>query len=426
MTDSTSQNSSLPHAVTDAELSGPRHDDFAQTTTTPFPSFARDDVAAMTGMFRVLRPDGLPVAPDPKLVNGTGVEDADALAMLRSMVRQRVIDERMLALQRQGRIGFYGAATGQEAGTIAAGHALELRDWVHPALREGGIALHRGYPLWTYLSQIMGNADDKSTMGRQMPCHYGSKALNFVTLSSVMATQMPQAVGTAYAMALANPVPDRPICLGAIGDGATSEGDFHVALTFAGVLRPKQLGLPLILYIQNNQWAISTPVEKQTAAPSLALKAEGYGLAGARVDGNDALAVYRVVKAAADHVRAGGTPVLIEALTYRVGAHSTSDDPSRYRDEAITKKWQALDPIDRLFQYLVHRGALQDGDLAALQAEYDEEVRTTLAGVEQVGPPALQSLFDDVYAQMPAHLQAQFAECEAHQASLAAAAVAAH
>lgn len=422
MTDATH----TPAPILEPESTGPRHDDFEQATTTPFPTFAREDVAAMTGMFRVLRPDGRPVAEDPKLVNGTGVEDADALAMLRSMVRQRVIDERMLALQRQGRIGFYGAATGQEAGTIAAGHALELRDWVHPALREGGIALHRGYPLWTYLSQIMGNADDASTMGRQMPCHYGSKALNFVTLSSVMATQMPQAVGTAYAMALANPAPDRPICLGAIGDGATSEGDFHVALTFAGVLRPRQLGLPLILYIQNNQWAISTPVEKQTAAPSLALKAEGYGLAGARVDGNDALAVYRVMKAAAAHVRAGGTPVLIEALTYRVGAHSTSDDPSRYRDEAVTRKWQGMDPIERLFRYLVLRGVLGDDDLGKLQAEFDEEVRTTLAGVEQVGPPPLRSLFDDVYATVPPHLQAQLAECEAHQARLQAAGNAGH
>lgn len=391
----------------------PRLDDFAQDTTTAFPTFEVSDQAAMVGCFRVLAPDGRVIAADPSLVHGTGVEVADALAMLRSMVRQRVLDDRMLALQRQGRIGFYGAATGQEAGTIGAGHALQLRDWVHPALREGGIALHRGYPLSTYLAQIFGSADDTSTKGRQMPCHYGSKSLNFVTLSSVMATQMPQAVGTAYAMAMRHDAPDRPVCLGAIGDGATSEGDFHVALTSAGVMRPKGLGLPLLLYVQNNQWAISTPVEKQTAAPTLAVKALGYGLAGVRVDGNDALAVFRVVRAAAEHVRRGGVPVLIEALTYRVGAHSTSDDPTRYRDEGITQRWAGLDPIDRLAAWLLQVGGLQPGQLEQMRAAYDEEVRTALAAAEQVPPVALPTLFEDVFAEMPPHLRAQLAECAA-------------
>ena len=411
---------SSPRSPADQDMApSPAVHDFEQATTTAFPRFTRDDEAAMRGLFRVLRPDGQPVAPDPSLENGTGVSDDDALAMLRSMVRLRVLDERMLALQRQGRIGFYGAATGQEAGTIAAGHALELRDWIHPALREGGMALHRGYPLWTYLSQIFGNADDTSTKGRQMPCHYGSRQFGYVTLSSVMATQMPQAVGTAYAMAMLHDAPDRPICFGAIGDGATSEGDFHVAMTFAGVMRPKGLGLPLVMLCQNNQWAISTPIHKQVAAPTLAVKALGYGVAGVRVDGNDALAVLRVVRAAAASVRRGGVPVFIETVTYRVGAHSTSDDPSRYRDEAVTQKWCQLDPIDRLAKYLSQRGVLQGDDLTKLQAGYDEEVRTTLAKVEQVPPPLLQSLFEDVYAEMPAHLQAQLAELQAHVAKQA-------
>ncbi len=403
----------LPEVQAPAAAVSPAVLDFAQRDSAPFPKLTRDDEAAMRSIFRVLTPDGLPIVNDPKLENGTGVADDDALAMLRSMIRVRAVDERMLALQRQGRIGFYGAATGQEAATIAAGHALELRDWIHPALREGGMALHRGYPLWTYLSQIFGNADDTSTKGRQMPCHYGSRALGYVTLSSVMATQMPQAVGTAYAMAMLHEAPDRPVCLGAIGDGATSEGDFHVALTFAGVMRPKGLGLPLLLYVQNNQWAISTPVEKQTAAPSLAVKALGYGIAGCRVDGNDALAVLRVMRAAAARVRAGGEPILVEAVTYRVGAHSTSDDPSRYRDEGITKQWAALDPIDRLAKYLIHRDVLTDADVAKLRAEYDDEVRTTLAEVEKVPPPATATLFEDVYAEMPAHLARQLAEVEA-------------
>ncbi len=394
----------------------PSYNDFEQNTTSPFPTLTVGATADQLGLFRVLSPDGKIIQPDSDLENGTGVSDADALAMVRSMVRQRVLDDRMLALQRQGRIGFYGAATGQEAGTIAAGHALELRDWIHPALREGGMLLHRGWPLWQYLAQIFGNQDDTSTKGRQMPCHYGSREFGYVTLSSVMATQMPQAVGTAYAMAMQHAAPDRPICLGAIGDGATSEGDFHVAMTFAGVMRPRGLGLPLLLYVQNNQWAISTPVAKQTAAPTLASKALGYGLVGARVDGNDALAVLRVMRAAADHVRRGGVPVFVEAVTYRVGAHTTSDDPSRYRDERVTQQWAALDPIERLHNYLKIRGIWQDADLQALREHSDEEVRSTLAKVEQVPPVALETLFEDVYAKVPPHLQAQLAEARRYHA----------
>ncbi len=403
-------NTSTPHTSTPRP--SPRYDDLTQDQSPAFPLFQVGERTAMLECFRVLRPDGAVIAPDAALENSTGVSHADAKAMLRSMVRQRVIDERMLGLQRQGRIGFYGAATGQEAGTIAAGHGLQLRDWVHPALREGGIALHRGYPLKTYLAQIFGSADDTSTKGRQMPCHYGSKELNFVTLSSVMATQMPQAVGTAYAMALRHTAPDRPVTLGAIGDGATSEGDFHVALTFAGVMRPRGLGLPLILYVQNNQWAISTPIERQSAAASLALKAESYGLVGVRVDGNDALAVLRVVRAAAEHVRTGGIPVLIEAVTYRVGAHTTSDDPSRYRDEGLTKRWAGLDPIERLTHYLMAQGQLTADELAELKSACETELKQALIEAEQVPPVALRTLFEDVFAELPPHLQEQLAQAE--------------
>jgi TPP-dependent pyruvate/acetoin dehydrogenase alpha subunit len=158
-------------------------------------------------------------------------------------------------------------------------------------------------------------------------------------------------------------------------------------------------------------------VEKQTAAPTLALKAHGYGLVGVRVDGNDALAVCRVVRAAAEHARKGGIPVLIEALTYRVGAHSTSDDPSRYRDEAVTRQWAALDPIERLQRYLLQRGAIGAGEVEAMRQFYDDEVRTTLAEVEQIPPVALPTLFEDVFAEMPAHLSAQLAELQALQSA---------
>jgi pyruvate dehydrogenase E1 component alpha subunit len=378
-----------------------------QRTTTPYPSFAASDAAQATGLFRVLDDAGSPVSLDPALENGTGVSDETALRMWRTMARVRVIDERMLALQRQGRIGFYGAATGQEAGVVASCEALQLRDWIHPALREGGMALHRGYPLRTWLNHCFGNIDDP-TVGRQMPCHYGSRELNYVTLSSVMTTQFPQAVGTAYAMAMQHEAPDRPICFAAIGDGATSEGDFHVAMNFAGVMKPRGLGLPLLMFCQNNQWAISTPFEKQCAAPSLAIKALGYGMIGVRVDGNDALAVYRVTCDAAERVRAGGPPVFIETMTYRVGAHTTSDDPSRYRDETVTEQWKKLDPIARLRAYLGGRGVLTDEQVDAWLQQCDQEIRGLLVEVEKRPAPPLKTMFTDVFADMPPHLQRQY------------------
>ena len=370
---------------------------------TPWPDLGAIAGPAATGLYRIVDADGVVVDPE----GAAAVEVGDAVAIWRTMVRLRAIDARMLALQRQGRIGFYGAATGQEAAVIAPAQALQPRDWIHPALREGGMALHRGYSLDTWLCHCLGNAADSSTLGRQMPCHYGSRALNYVTLSSVMTTQLPQAVGTAHAMALRHPAPDRPICFVAMGDGATSEGDFHVAMNFAGVLRPRGLGLPLILFCQNNQWAISTPISGQCAAPTLASKAASYGLVGVRVDGNDALAVLRVMAEASSRVRAGGTPIFIEALTYRVGAHSTSDDPSRYRDEAVTERWRTRDPITRIETWLSSSGQLERAEMTRWRERCDAEVRAALKRVESIGPPAVESLFEDVWAAVPPHLERQ-------------------
>lgn len=389
----------------------------------PPPSMRPGVLADAEDVYRELDADGAPL-PGSAAAEPDAEALAQAAAMWRTMVRVRTVDDRMLALQRQGRIGFYGAATGQEAGVIGAAAALELRDWIHPALREGGMALWRGFSLRTWLAHCFGNEEDSCTKGRQMPCHYGSRELNYVTLSSVMTTQFPQAVGTAYAMAMRHPGEDRPVCFVAIGDGATSEGDFHVAMNMAGVMRPKGKGLPLVLFCANNRWAISTPFEKQCAAPSLAHKAIGYGLGAARVDGNDALAVRRVVAEAAARARRGEPPVFVEAMTYRVGAHTTSDDPSRYRDESVTAAWRGLDPIARLERYLLGHGGLDDATAAAHRQACDAEVRQTLAEVEKMPPVALETLFTDVFAELPPHLQAQLATARAHAPDVATGAAA--
>jgi pyruvate dehydrogenase E1 component alpha subunit/2-oxoisovalerate dehydrogenase E1 component alpha subunit len=253
----------------------------------------------------------------------------------------------------------------------------------------------------TYLAQIFGNANDPAA-GHQLPCHPGTREARYVTMSSCIATQLPHAAGMAWAAKLRG---DRAVTLGCLGDGATSEPDFHVALNFAGVFK-----LPVVFLCSNNQWAISTPSTLQTAAPTMAVKALGYGFDGVRVDGNDVIAVYAAVKQAVDRARAGGGPTLIEALTYRVSAHSSSDDPTRYRDERVTEAWKQKDPIARMRGWLQLQGWLDDAADAALREKHDAEVREAIAAEESVAAPPLRSLVEDVFAEVPRFLEAQLAE----------------
>jgi pyruvate dehydrogenase E1 component alpha subunit/2-oxoisovalerate dehydrogenase E1 component alpha subunit len=374
----------------------------AQPSIGPFGYFEGDDDAKATGLFQLLREDGTPV--DPAAL--AGVDRALARRLFEGMVRIRVTDARMMALQRQGRIGFYGEAVGQEASIVGSAAASEPQDWIVPALREAGVGLFRGLTLDSYIAQIFGNAADPSK-GRQLPCHPCDRDHHYVVMSSCVSTQIPHAVGIAMAMKIAG---DRDkVCFGFMGDGGTSEPDFHVALNFAGVSRA-----PCVLICQNNQWAISTPGHVQTAAPSLASKGAGYGLEAIRADGNDAIAVYHAVKYAADKARRGGGPTFVELLTYRVSAHSSSDDPSRYRDESVTEIWRdARDPIRRLETYLLAQGWIAAGEREQLAQQLEADVRDAIARQEAIGPPALETLIDDVYEQPTQFLREQLAELAA-------------
>jgi pyruvate dehydrogenase E1 component alpha subunit/2-oxoisovalerate dehydrogenase E1 component alpha subunit len=326
------------------------------------------------------------------------LEREDYLTMYKAMVLIRTLDERMLTLQRQGRITFYGTATGQEASVVGSGYALNASDWILPALREGGVALLRGFPLPDYINQVFCNGEDL-LHGRQMPCHYGDKRVNYVTLSSNIATQLPHAVGVAMAQKLKG---GTEITIGYMGDGATSEADFHVAMEFAS-----RLSAPVLFFCQNNQWAISTGWKQQTIAKSIACKAHGYGMDGYRVDGNDVLAVHQITLHAANQIRSTGRPVFIEALTYRVGAHSTSDDPSRYRDESITEQWKKRDPITRFRNTLYELDYWSPEQDSTLVDDYVATIKQEIKRAEAVGPPSLDTLFEDVYAQIPRHLLEQ-------------------
>ncbi|MEZ4361030.1 MAG: thiamine pyrophosphate-dependent enzyme [Kofleriaceae bacterium] len=354
------------------------------------PYFAGDHEAKARGLFRILEDDGS-VAPDAAgLLEAFDRERCRAL--YNGMLTIRVTDARMMALQRQGRIGFYGEAMGQEAAVVGSAAASAPQDWIVPALREAGIGLYRGMTLDSYIAQIFGNAADP-TKGRQMPCHPCDRERRYVVMSSCVSTQIPHAVGIAMAIKISG---DRDkVAFGFMGDGGTSEGDFHVALNFAGVN-----AAPCVLICQNNQWAISTPGSAQTAAETLALKALGYGVEPLRADGNDVLAVAHTVGYAAAKARRGGGPTFIELMTYRVSAHTSSDDPSRYRDEKVTEVWRTQrDPLVRMQRFLEARGWLASGEAAALAAEAEAAVRAAIARQERVGPPAVESLFEDVYEQ---------------------------
>ncbi|MEO7092006.1 MAG: thiamine pyrophosphate-dependent dehydrogenase E1 component subunit alpha [Polyangiales bacterium] len=323
----------------------------------------------------------------------------DELArMHRELLRIRVIDTRMMLMQRQGRVGFYGACTGQEAVPIACAFATRDTDWIFPALREQAVMLVRGFPLTTFVAQVFGNSGDV-LKGRQMPSHMSGKAVHQVSWSSVIGPQIPQAVGAAWAAKLTK---RDDVMIGFCGDGATSEPDFHAAMTFAGVHQT-----PSVIVCQNNHWSISVPTARQTASQTIAIKGRAYGVPGLRVDGNDILAVREVIKAAVERARAGEGPTFIEAVTYRIGAHSSSDDPTRYRSDEEVKSWQKKDPIERFHKYLVARGLTTDERRAAIEAEVDAEVVAAIKEVEPLPPPTRESLFEDVYAELPWHLREQ-------------------
>lgn len=345
------------------------------------------------GLLRVLRDDGsADPATDPHM------PEALVLRAYREMKRLRLLDARMILLQRQGRVGFYGACTGQEATPIATALAVRDDDWVFPGLRESVMMLVRGFPLSRYIAQIFGNAGDV-LKGRQMPSHMSGRQVNYVSWSSCIGTQLPHAVGAAWAAKLQK---KDGVVVGFMGDGATSEPDFHNAINFAGVFRA-----PCILICQNNHWAISVPTSRQTASQTIAVKGRAYGVPSIRVDGNDVLAVYAAVSRAAARARAGEGPTFIESLTYRIGAHSTSDDPSRYRSQEEVDAWMKKDPVARLRRHLVHRGWLDDTRDQALEKELNAEIIAAVTEVEAMPPPARETLFDDVYASIPWHIAEQ-------------------
>ena len=348
------------------------------------------------------------------------VDHATLITGLTAMVKTRAYDERMMTIQRQGKTSFYMKSTGEEAIGTAQTMVLEQGDMAFPTYRQQSILITNelvrgtGWNMFDMMCQVLSNTGDK-IKGRQLPVFYSSKEAGFFSISGNLGTQYTQAVGWAMASAIKN---DQRIAAAYIGDGSTAESDFHAALTFASIYNP-----PVIFNVVNNQWAISTfQGIANNPETTFASRAIGYGIPALRVDGNDFLAVYAVSQWAAQRARNNLGPTMVEWVTYRASGHSSSDDPSKYRPKEESHAWPLGDPIERLKQHLITQGVWSHEQHQALEAQMKALVLETVKEAQKLGSltnlphlPA-NTMFDDVYKEMPPHLQAQMQHVEQEQA----------
>ncbi len=316
------------------------------------------------------------------------IDDELLLKLHRALLLGRRFDERLLNLQRQGRIGTFGPTTGQEAAQLGAVAALKQTDWLVPSFREANAEIWRGRPLKNFILYYAG-------------FHEGSKideSQNDFPLAIPVASQTLHAVGVGWGIKYRK---KDDIVMTFFGDGATSEGDFHEGMNFAGVFQ-----VPVVFVCQNNHWAISVPREKQTHSRTLAQKALAYGMPGIQVDGNDVLAVYAAAEEAVNRARSGEGPTMIECVTYRLLMHTTADDPTRYRSDEEVGDWQGRDPIPRLQKYLTEKGLLSEDRIQTLEEEILAEIQAAVDQAEEeikgIGDP--MEMFDHQYAEMPPNL----------------------
>lgn len=335
-------------------------------------------------MYQILKPDGT-LQPDEKVPIG----DKETFDLYKKMVFIRLADQRGLLLQRQGRFGTYAPVWGQEACQIGSGYVLKKSDWVFPAFREIGITMMMGIPLKDFFLYWMGNE-----MGSRSP-----QGINLLPVSIPVGTHIPHAVGTAWAARLKG---DKIITVAYFGDGATSKGDFHEALNFAGVFRT-----PTIFFCQNNQFAISVPRSKQTASATIAQKAIAYGIEGIQVDGNDLFAVIAVTREAEERARSGNGATLIEGVTFRFGPHTTADDPTKYRTEKEIEPWKPQDPMVRLRSYLKEKNLWNEEIEKKLTEDSQKEIDQAVKDAESVPPTSMDDIFKYVFAELTAPLKDQ-------------------
>lgn len=378
-------------------------------------SYATGARPSITNKLDFIEPSKTPQVPIYRVLDQDGslVGDLDSslssdkiLELYNGMITLNTMDKVMFDSQRQGRISFYMTSYGEEALQLGSGGGLDARDWIYAQYREAGLLLQRGMSLRLMMAQCYGNKEDLGK-GRQMPIHYGNRELNFVTISSTLSTQMPQAVGSAYS--LKRDKSDRIVAC-YFGEGASSEGDAHAAMNFAATL-----DCPVIFFCRNNGYAISTPAEEQFKSDGIVTRGLGYGMSSIRVDGNDLFAVYAATKAARDICLKESRPVLIEAMSYRVGHHSTSDDSSAYRSVEEIKKWDQNDnPIKRVYNFLLGKGLWSEDKEKEARVKVRERVIEAFNYAEKLKKSPISSMFDDVYKDLPLNLIKQRQELDDH------------
>ena len=361
-----------------------------------------DTLELANGLVRVLDDDG-----NASGEWNPGLSSEELLTGLEHMVRLRIFDDRMMKMQRTGLLSFYMRSLGEEAVAIAQTMALEEQDWIFPTYRQPGAQFVRGRDMVSMICHCIGNEED-NIKGRQMPVHYSYREGRFISVSSPVGTQFSQAVGVSLASSYKGL---DEVTITWIGDGASAEGDYHYALNFASVFNA-----PVILNLVNNQWAISTHSNFATGMGSFASRGIPFGLASIRVDGNDFLALYSVTKWARERAAAGSGATHIEVLTYRTGAHSSSDDPSRYRPKDEHSKWPGGDPVDRLKEHLIKLGEWSEDQHKELEKRIDGEVVDAYKEAVKFGDlangpyPSADTIFTEVYEEMPWHLKEQHDE----------------
>ncbi|KAG5680023.1 hypothetical protein PVAND_009556 [Polypedilum vanderplanki] len=389
--------------TTSSTSSEPLYRGIRETQFTNKPTLLMPEDYAPIPIYRVIDSEGnvLDSSQEPNLSKEV------LQKCFRDMVTINALDKIMYESQRQGRISFYMTNFGEEASHLGSAAALSNEDIIYAQYREAGVLLWRGWTLSQFIDQLYGNVDDEGK-GKQMPVHYGSKKLNFITISSTLSTQVPQAVGSAYA--LKRMPNNQRIVVAYFGDGASSEGDVHAALNFAATL-----DCPVMFFVRNNGYAISTPVQEQYRGDGIASRASGYGMAALRVDGTDMLAVYNATKVAREYCLKNNKPIILESMQYRLGHHSTSDDSSVYRSTEELEIWNTKEhPINKLKNYMIKKGWFNEDE----ENEFVKNIRRQIMNQNQQSEkklkPDWRETFYDVYDDLPLNLRKQLNEMEQH------------
>jgi pyruvate dehydrogenase E1 component alpha subunit len=367
------------------------------STEWPFREYSLDDIGfdlrGALGLYRVIDEEG-------EQVGDFDVDEGRLMDMYVYMVRARILDEWLLKLQRVGKVALHAPNRGQEAVGVGAAMALDRDDWLFPSYRELGAYLVKGMSEEEILDRAMANVDDL-LRGSEFAV-YGKRSVNLVPAPVPVGNQIPHAVGAAMAAKILG---HKTVVMTIFGDGATSRGHFHAALNFAGVFKA-----PVVFVIQNNQWAISMPAKRQTASVTFAVKGVAYGVPSVRVDGNDVIAVYTAAREAVERARRGGGPTLIEAVTYRMGPHTTADDPGKYRDPEEVKLFEKLDPIARFRKFLYKKGLLSEDEDKRIWEEWSSRIEDTVKKCYNKPPLPVDVILENVYSKPTWNLLEQYEE----------------